>query len=222
MTTYYKATRPDGRDFHSGTVDYAAALESGSTIKHKRPKLKDVNAAHYLSLSVEPGDCTGMSWPCRLFEVEPVSDVWTPHKDDLPNKRAVTALKVVRELPPETVFGKQAAEVLAIVARFDTLTTDEKSALRRAVDSTPGFWTAWDAVADLGGLAGRVGLAAARRALSDQLRGWVVGSAACGAALAVLLRDQKALARKDYATLTAPWRAVIGSAHPKDRLKVGK
>jgi hypothetical protein len=26
MTTYYKCTRPDGTDFTTGTIDYAAAL----------------------------------------------------------------------------------------------------------------------------------------------------------------------------------------------------
>ena len=29
MTVFYKATRPDGTDFYSGLVDYAAALASG-------------------------------------------------------------------------------------------------------------------------------------------------------------------------------------------------
>ena len=33
MSSYYKATRPDGTDFYTGTVDYGAALASGDTIR---------------------------------------------------------------------------------------------------------------------------------------------------------------------------------------------
>lgn len=29
MSTYFKAVRPDGTDFHSGTIDYADALGGG-------------------------------------------------------------------------------------------------------------------------------------------------------------------------------------------------
>lgn len=32
--TYYKATRPDGTDFRTGTIDYAAALRTGEIIRH--------------------------------------------------------------------------------------------------------------------------------------------------------------------------------------------
>ena len=75
MTTYYKATRPDGTDFYSGDIDYGAALLSGEVVRHpKAKKVRDAPAT-YLSVSVEPADCTGFSWPCRLFRVEPVGRV---------------------------------------------------------------------------------------------------------------------------------------------------
>ena len=73
MTTYFKATRPDGRDFYTGTVDYAGALASGETLVHPSPHKR--GASGYWSVATVPTDCTGMSWPCRLFEVEPVEPV---------------------------------------------------------------------------------------------------------------------------------------------------
>ena len=66
--TYYKATRMDGRDFRTGTVDYAAALTTGVPVMHPDPDLK-ADASRYLSVATVPTDCTGFSWPCRLFAV---------------------------------------------------------------------------------------------------------------------------------------------------------
>ena len=76
--TLYKATRPSGLDFYSGTVDYAAALASGEPVRwrprHSGPRghmTKDAPET-YLSVSAEPGEVlTGGSWPCRLFRVVP-------------------------------------------------------------------------------------------------------------------------------------------------------
>src|SRR5687767_4984141 len=34
MTTYFKATRPGGKDFRSGTVDYGDALNTGAVVTH--------------------------------------------------------------------------------------------------------------------------------------------------------------------------------------------
>ena len=75
MTAYYKATRPDGRDFATGRIDYAAALASGEVIRHPAAKRVRDDPRTYLSVSVEPADCIGFFWPCRLFCVEPVGRV---------------------------------------------------------------------------------------------------------------------------------------------------
>jgi hypothetical protein len=43
VTRYYKATRPDGTDFRTGTVDYAAALASGEPVTHPAPHDRDAS-----------------------------------------------------------------------------------------------------------------------------------------------------------------------------------
>ena len=63
--TYYKAVRPDGTDFYSGKVLWDRV---GEIVEHPNPGTD--HARGYLSVSVSPADCTGMRWPCRLFEVE--------------------------------------------------------------------------------------------------------------------------------------------------------
>jgi hypothetical protein len=50
MTTYYKATRPDGTDFRTGTIDYAAALASGEVIHHPVETMVPNDPATYLSV----------------------------------------------------------------------------------------------------------------------------------------------------------------------------
>jgi hypothetical protein len=131
MTTFYKATRPDGTDFHSGKVDYAAALRDGTVLTHAVtatatfPPDKRTDASWYFSVSVTPTDCTGMRWPCRLFTVEPVGESWTPDATDLPSKRACTSLRVTAELSAHEVFGPQGEVVAAIIDRASRLTPDE-------------------------------------------------------------------------------------------------
>lgn len=222
---HYKATRTNGTDFYSGKIDYAAALKDATPIVHPAPgALGSQSAGGYISVATVPTDCTAFQWPCRLFEVEPVGESWAPSRG-MPNKRAAHKVKVVAEIESWRVFGPRGEGCAAIIDRFATLTYEQRLALADARDSA--WWDAWNracAVA-LGGRAGRAGLDAARYALCDRLRGWRDdGFAACGAALAVLFSGfpDLALSREDYAALTAPWRAVVGKAHPVDRLKAVK
>lgn len=153
MTTYYKATRPDGTDFHTGTVDYAAALASGEPVVHSDPGNIDRGAVGYLSVSTSPSDCTGFRWPCRLFRVEPVEP--RAVGSDLPNKRACHALTVVEELPAWQVFGPNGEAVVAVIDRASRLTLDEVGRLAAAWDAArDATWdaardAAWDAFAAL-------------------------------------------------------------------------
>ena len=116
--TYYKAVRSDGTDFYSGQVLWDRV---GEIVEHPNPGGE--NAKGYLSVSVSPTDCTGMKWPCRLFEVEPVegAPVWEP-TPDLPSKRASHAWRVVRELPAYEALGPNGAEVAAFLDLLPTLT----------------------------------------------------------------------------------------------------
>ena len=66
MSSYYKATRPDGTDFYTGTVDYGAALASGDTIRLDSDET-EFPGPGWLHLATVPTECDGMTWPCRLF-----------------------------------------------------------------------------------------------------------------------------------------------------------
>ncbi len=173
--TYYKATRPDGTSFYDGTTTWEVG---------KVTTLPDGSGLPYLSVSVEPADCTGMEWPCRLFRVEPVEghEVTTPNAKNLPNKRAATAWRVVEELPAHGALGPNGAEVAAIIERAATLTLDEMERMHAAQVA------AWDAARY-----------AARYAAWD---------AAWDAALATIVRNL--ITTEQYDILMAPWRAGIG------------
>lgn len=142
---YYKATHPDGKDFYSGTIDYGAALVSGEVIRHpSKRKVRD-NAATYLSVSTSPSDCTGFSWPCRLFRVEPIGRVGTA--SDLPNKRTTRALRVVEELPAWQSFGPNGERVVAFIDACGKLTKDDwrKVAAAWAAAREAAWDAAWEA-----------------------------------------------------------------------------
>ena len=185
MTTYYKATRPDGTDFRSGTVDYAAALASGEVIRHPAKREWD-EPSTYLSVSVEPADCTGFSWPCRLFRVEPVGRMLGTGKRKLqasPNKRACSALRVVDELPAHMAFGPNGEAVAAFIARVAAMTADEAKRLGAARGAARGASHAASHDAAWGAAQG-----AARGAAWGAAQGAARG-AARGAAGATLVRD---------------------------------
>ena len=212
MTTFYKATRPDGTDFHTGLVDYGAALASGEPVTHPGDvRSATGDAATYLSVSTSAADCTGFQWPCRLFAVEPV-DPWTPHATDLPNKRACLSLRVVEELPAWQVFGPNGERVAAIVDRASRLTADEVDRLDAA----------WDAARDAAGAAARAAaraaawaaawdaaLAAAWDAARDAARdaAWAAARAAARASIAETVRDL--ITPEQYELLAGPWNTVI-------------
>ncbi|MGH9249753.1 MAG: hypothetical protein ACRD0W_09605, partial [Acidimicrobiales bacterium] len=61
---YYKAVRPDGRDFRTGTMDYAAALGNGHIVTHPTCTTMVPNKpATYLSVSTVPAESlVGGSW----------------------------------------------------------------------------------------------------------------------------------------------------------------
>ncbi len=64
MSSYFKATRPDGTDFYTGTVDYAAALASGVPVEASPGPPGGFPGPGWLHLATVPTACVGMSWPC--------------------------------------------------------------------------------------------------------------------------------------------------------------
>ena len=208
--THYKATREDGTDFNTGTIDYAGALGTGVPVTHPGAGTSLTDASDYLSVSTSPSDCTGFRWPCRLFVVEPV-DPWTPHASDLPNKRACRSLLVVEERPPHEVFGPNGGAVVAAIERASRMTLDEVKRLGAAWDAAldaardAARDAAWDAARDAAWGAARD---AARDAAWDAARD-AAWDAAWAAALALTTRDL--ITPDHFDTLTKPWCDVIGA-----------
>ena len=129
MSSYYKATRPDGTDFYTGTIDYGAALASGDTIRLDSDET-EFPGPGWLHLATVPTACDGMTWPCRLFEVEPVGDVH--HDEDHPHKIGCREVRVLRELPAHEAFGPQGEQVAALIERARCLTAAEIKRLHAA------------------------------------------------------------------------------------------
>lgn len=173
----YKATRPDGRSFRGSAVEWKV----GETTTHPTStKMVPNDAATYLSASSEPADCTGLQWPCRLFEVEPVGECLDGL--DYPNKRAALAFRVVRELDAFEALGPNGEAVARLIGRVATCTPDEIKSLSAAWGASWG--AAWGAA-----------------------RGAVWGAAwdaARGACLATLVKDK--ITAEQFDTLTKPWR----------------
>src|SRR3990167_5976656 len=210
-TAYFKATRLDGLSFHAPHIDYGAALLSGEVVRHPVARKERDYPETYLSVSIAPADCTGMSWPCRLFRVEPVGRVIGAGKVPLqasPNKRAVSALRVVEELPAWQALGPHGQEVAALIERARRLTTGEATRLAAARDAArdAAWGAAWDA-------ARGAALGAAWDAAWDATRGAARGAAwgaAWDAATALVARDL--VSQELFDALYGPWRAVIGDA----------
>ena len=132
MTTYYKAVRPDGMDFFSGTVRWLPPVGDpmpggGVVVTHPTSRTRtDGGADGYLSVATVATECTGMRWPCRLAVVEPTrAAVWTPDPGTLPSKRASWQWRVVAEIDAHQALGPQGPEVVAIIDRARMLTADE-------------------------------------------------------------------------------------------------
>ena len=191
--TYYKAVRQDGTSFYDSTFRWLpeSGPVEGHTVTHPTASTVGDGPSQYLSVSVSPTDCTGMEWPCRLLEVEPIEghEVTAPAPDRLPSKRAAVAWRVIRELPASDVFGPQGEHVAALIERASHLTGDEARKLHVAWHAAGG--AAWDPAWDTAW---------------DAARG-AVGDAAMGAvwdvAEALVVRDLISTAH--YDTLTRPW-----------------
>ena len=220
--TYYKAVRPDGKDFYSGTVQWA--VEPGEIVHHPTSTLPPdewSSAWDYLSVATVPTDCTGTGWPARLFEVEPVDGhpVTSPSPANLPHKRAATAWRVVREVESHLALGPQGEVLVEFLDALGDLTEGEVKAMvatRNA--SRTNTWVAWDAARDVAYTtrnAAWIAAWAVSHAVHADIRG-----AARDAVRALVVADlvgQHNLTREHLDTLTAPARTVPRLAAIIDR-----
>ena len=230
MTTYYKAVRPDGTDFHTGELRWATpeGHEAPWIVYHPsgRQEVSSIRPADFLSVATVPTDCTGMAWPCRLLQVRPVEGhpVATPGRQKFPNRVVATAWEVTAELDPRLALGPQADQLLALFDTAGRLTGDKlrdlaaawtaarDAAVNAARDAAGN--AAVNAARDAAGNAARdAARNAAWYAARDAARTAVVGDA-MDAAEALVVRDL--LPQEHYQTLTRPWASVIGKVHPED------
>ena len=151
--TYYKAIRPDGTDFHTGTVQWAPESgdipTEGLVVTHPTSTEWGNYHSTHLCASTSPTDCTGFAWPCRLLEVEPVSEV---HEHE-GCKVSALSWRVVRELPAMQALGPQGAAAAALIDGLRRLDAEALARLDAARDAARD--AAWDAARDAAWYAAR-------------------------------------------------------------------
>src|SRR5690606_2316851 len=137
MGKYFKAVRPNGRDFYTDSVDYAALCGTGERLP-ELPGGECCGPGVYHASTVAAETLIDGEWPCRVFEVEgePASEEGS--------KRGFRTLTVVRELDAHLALGPNGAAVAALVERAGGLTADEARELGAAWDAWD-TWAAWDA-----------------------------------------------------------------------------
>jgi len=153
MTMYYKATRLDGTDFRTGTVNYAAACGTGQLVTwpgtrshYSAAGMVRDDPATYLSVSTELGEVlTGGQWPCLLFTVKPHGR--TIGHSEWTWKRCCRDLVVLKELPAHQALGPNGEAVVALIERAKRLTAEEITAWHAAARNAAA-WHAGHAAGD--------------------------------------------------------------------------
>ena len=145
---YYKATRPDGTDFYSGTILYGV----GKTVRPAKfkgtPIICGPGVLHASDVAAET--LIGGYWPCRLFEVtgKPFIGFDSEHK----HKAGFKQLKVVAEIDPCLALGPNGRYVAGIIERIRQADRQEIRGLVAAWEATreatrEAAWeAAWGAV----------------------------------------------------------------------------
>ena len=215
----YKATRPDGTDFYSGSVLYQVGkiVDIGCSARRSPPVLCSSSVLHASDAKAET--LIGGQWPCRLFAVEGRSVVGPEY-----HKYGFRRLRVVEELPAWQALGPNGQEAAALIERCRTLTEQEGRDLRTALDAARDAWAAaraaaWDAAWDATWAAA---LDAARDATRDAARdaaraaAWAASwdaswAAALDATRAIMVRDL--ISAEHFDMLYGPWRSVMEDEH---------
>jgi hypothetical protein len=223
MTVYFKATRLDGTDFYSGTVQYAVGKrvrprDTASKAPWFWPKgSRMLCGPGYLHAADVPAETLiGGEWPCRLFEVTGKPDVG--FDIDYLHKGGFKQLTVVRELDSHLALGPNGREVAVLIDRARRLTPEEAEALDAVWDAARHVarYAAWDAAWSAAKVAAcaavrvaawaaarNVAWHAARRATENAA--WVTAG---NAAAALVVRDL--ITPEQFDTLYGPWGSVIG------------
>jgi len=213
---YFKATRPDGTDFATGTTrpvmgEWMPRIEGRIELCKRGYHVSDAPAETLI----------GGSWPCRLFEVEIAEDVPAEYIDG--HKRVVHTYRPIRELPAWQALGPNGESVAALIDRARTLTPEEAERVNaaRVAAGTAAVNAAWDSA----GTAARVAAGTAAVNAAWYAAWYAAGTweaavtaawdAALGAAwdaardavLALVVRDL--ITPEQFETLYGPWASVM-------------
>jgi len=186
VKAYYKTTSPDGVDFLTGRVNYAAALFSGGTFP-----------SEYQSLFESPPRALSEGrWPCRLFEVE--SALINPGLTNPP------VLRVVREIDAHRVFGPRGKQVTELIERASRIDSEEQAALLVAQESAEGLvrFSAWEAAWPFG-----EDLAIPTNEAVWEVTPRIVRDSVSDAVLALIVKDL--ITEEHFNTLYGPWASVM-------------
>ena len=204
MTTYYKALRPDGTDFATGTTK----PRKGSWMPRIDGELIMCSRGYHVSDAVAE-TLVGGTWPCKLARVEIPDGEW--QRQD--HKFVVPTYRVVEWLPAWQALGPNGEAVAALIKRARRVTSREAQALAQAWEAAWGaareaaWGAAWEAA---WGAAREAAWGAAREAAWGAAWG-AAGGAAGGAvgyaAWALVVRDL--ISREDFDTLYGPWASVM-------------
>lgn len=221
MKTYYKATRPDGTDFYSGTVDYAGHLETGKPLPRKSKEygyFECCSQTVYHAADTPSETLIGGSWLCRLFEVTGRPVATEGHKFGF------RSLRVVREIPAWQALGPNGEKVAALIERIRACTAAEIDQLGAARDAAWGAaWAAaWNAAWAAARGAARAAAGDAARAAARDAAWDAAWNAARAAARAAAWDAAGALTVEDlvgtgnftqehFDLLCGPWRSVMES-----------
>jgi hypothetical protein len=212
MEKYFKAVRPDGTDFHTGTVDYAAICGTGESLL-ELPGGRCCTGDVYHASTSAADTLIGGSWPCRLFEVEGEA----VSQED--NKRGFRTLKVLRELPAWRALGPNGEQVVSLFEEAGTITAEQAAVLHAARDAAryaakdaagnAAWYAAWNAARNAAWYAARdAAWGAAWNAAWNAAKDAAWGAAG-DAAGALVTRDL--ITEEQFNVLTGPWVSVMGS-----------
>ena len=209
MSIYYKATSRDGTSFRDGRTRWGA----GSVVRiPEGERGKALCHSGILHASTEPGEAlAGGRWPCRLFIVVPVGQLFT--ESAFRYKAGAWEWQVTQEIEAWQALGPNGREIAALIKRCAHLEAKQAKALDAAWNAAwNAAWSAaraaaWDAAWDAALDAARAAAWNAAGAAAWCAAGDAAGDAAGNAATALCVKDL--ISERLFDILYGPWASVM-------------
>ena len=193
MTDYYKALRPDGKDFATGMTK----PRKNRWMPRIEGDLVMCGRGYHVSEAVAE-TLVGGYWPCKLARVEIPEGSWEKEF----HKLVVPTYRVIEWLPSHMALGPNGEAVAALIERAAKLTLDERYRLDAAwnAERYETRYAAWHAERDVArDVAWDVAWEAARDAAYRAMR---------DAVMALVVRDL--ISEEYFNALCGPWQEVLG------------